>query len=57
MLRHAHLYMKGGLRPFAALCMEVCCAGQSGLVQVRLLLTQHSLSVEASFLLRRGVRR
>jgi len=26
MLRHAHFYMKGGNRTFAALCIEVCCA-------------------------------
>jgi hypothetical protein len=24
MLRHAQFYMKGGLRTFAAVCMEVC---------------------------------
>jgi hypothetical protein len=29
MLRHAHFYMKGGKRSFAALCIEVCCAGPS----------------------------
>jgi hypothetical protein len=26
MLRHAHFYMKGGNRTFAALCSKVCCA-------------------------------
>jgi hypothetical protein len=27
MLRQQHIYMKGGLWTFAALCREVCCAG------------------------------
>ena len=31
MLRHAHFYMKGGLRPFAAVCMEVSCADKPDL--------------------------
>jgi hypothetical protein len=29
MLRHAHFYMKGGKRSFAARCIEVCYAGRS----------------------------
>jgi hypothetical protein len=31
MLRHAHFYMKGGKRTFAALCMEVCYADKPDL--------------------------
>jgi hypothetical protein len=33
--------MTNGLRPLAELCMDVCYAGQTGLMQARLLLTQH----------------
>ena len=29
MLRHAHFYMKGGNRTFAALCIEVGCADKA----------------------------
>jgi hypothetical protein len=45
------------MRTFAAPCTEVCNAGLSGFMHVRLLLTQHFLAVAADFLLRCGLRR
>jgi hypothetical protein len=48
MLRHAHFYIKGGNRTFAAVTIKVCNAGQSGLVQARLMLTQKNLACAAS---------
>ena len=57
MLRHAHFYMKGGKEPFAALCIEVCCAGQSGLVHVQLLLAQKPFAYATKPVLRCRERR
>ena len=39
--------MTNGLQPLAALCMDGRFAGQTGLMQLRLLLTQHLLAVVA----------
>jgi hypothetical protein len=47
MLRHAHFYMKGGKQTFAAVCLEVCSARQTGLVQTQLSLMQHCFATAA----------
>ncbi|MFT7147508.1 MAG: hypothetical protein ACJASZ_002392 [Yoonia sp.] len=57
MLRHAHSYIKGGNRTFAALRTKDCNAGQTGLMHLRLSLTQHPFAFVAKPTLRLGSRR
>ena len=47
MLRQVHFYMKGALRSIAAPSTKVTNAGQTGLVQMQPVLTQHLLAVAA----------
>ena len=40
-----YIRMTNGLQPLVELCMDGCFAGQTGLMHVRLLLTQHFLAL------------
>ena len=45
-----YIRMTNGLQPLVELCMDGCFAGQTGLMHVRLLLTQHFLALAASLI-------